>query len=226
MDDNQLLALIRASERRRSDIRRLGTFIVVMTATPCVILLAHKRFGAPLFLLLAGLVISLVAMTIALVQARPPAGSLEPKILAKRVDELQARFRRQFLAFPLVQLGMSFSVIHATSSILTSGIQGPFDVVTLLAWVALTGLQGLVLGSNGFARKFRLALDDELFKYHRSQAARTGFYACLASSLIVFAVGLANPVMAISLLPALVGLAIAIAAIHFIYLDWQAEIDG
>jgi hypothetical protein len=157
---------------------------------------------------------------------QPPAGSLEPRILAKRVDELQARVRREYLAFPFVQLVLSISVIHATSNILASGVQGPFDVMTLATWAVLTGVQGFALGSNRFARKLRLALDDELFKFHRAKAVRTGFFACLSGSLIVFAVGLANPVQAISLLPALLGLAIAIAAIHFIYLDWKAEIDG
>jgi hypothetical protein len=169
--------------------------------------------------------------------SRTPAAAYEPRIVAKRTDELQRSRARALWLFPVQILLFAPAIVKETQHILDHGADPllglPSGIATTGYLVMMTiGLLTMmvatlmVLIGAGYPKAIRPVMDDELSRAQRAKAIASGFVASFVGGLIALAAGLIQPRWAVLALPFVILGSLAVAAVHFAILDRQAEASG
>jgi hypothetical protein len=168
---------------------------------------------------------------------RTPAAAYEPRIVAKRTDELQRSRARVLWLFPVQILLFAPAIVKETQHLLDHGADRllglPRGIATtgylimmaigLLAMMVATLMN--LLG-KGYPSAIRTVMDDELSRAQRAKAIASGFIASCVGGLIALTAGLIQPRWAVLALPFVILGSLAVAAVHFAILDRQADASG
>jgi hypothetical protein len=179
----------------------------------------------------------LVALAALIWLLRTPAAAQEPRIVAKRTDELQRSRARALWLFPVQILLFAPAIVKETQHILDHGADRllglPRGIATtgylvMMAFGLLTMMVATLMSlmGAGFPKSIRPVLDDELSRAQRANANGSGYVASFLGGLIALAAGLIQPRWAVLVLPFVILGSLAVAAVHFAILDRQADASG
>jgi len=168
---------------------------------------------------------------------RTPAAAYEPRIVAKRTDEMQRSRARVLWLFPVQILLFAPAIVRETQHLLDHGADRllglPRGIATtgylvMMAIGLLTMMVAtlMVLIGAGYPKAIRPVFDDELSRAQRAKAIASGFVASFVGGLIALTAGLIQPRWAVLALPFVILGSLAVAAVHFAILDRQADASG
>lgn len=157
-----------------------------------------------------------------------PGQSPEALLAAEgsRKDRLQRDRTLKLVALAAVLPLILINTVQGASDFIAGG-RGVVDggrvlLPVLYGWV----IPMILMGWDVESRKNRKYLDDELTRSMRAQAVVWGFVVLMAGATAALLVGLMDPVVAVLILPFVIGLSGAAAGLRFAWLDWSAGRDG
>jgi hypothetical protein len=179
----------------------------------------------------------LVALAALIWLMRTPAAAYEPRIVAKRTDEMQRSRARVLWLFPVQILLFAPAIVTETQHILDRGAvrllglprgiaTTGYLVVMAIGLLTMMVATLMVLMGAGYPKAIRPVMDDELSRAQRAKAIASGFVASFVGGLIALAAGLNQPRWAVFALPFVILGSLAVAAVHFAILDRQADASG
>jgi hypothetical protein len=146
--------------------------------------------------------------------------------ITQRIDRLQRR-RLILLSISAVSL-LTWISVSLWSSVLPGG-QRTGDLVCMIAFLIWIGaLAGMLTGRAGPMRDqvIRAVLNDELTMAHRRTALMCGYWLTLAGLAVVYVWSHFSCVDARDVVPVLLGAAVAVPTLCFVFLERRSERDG
>jgi hypothetical protein len=140
--------------------------------------------------------------------------------------EKLARSRARVMAAQAV-LFLSWQFLFVSAG--ADGGARTVDHVRLSAWMVWSVVLLVLLATGGGwirGRKVRPLLDDELTRSHRARAYAFGFWAAMASAILLYAVDMADPVTSRAAIHVIVSAGIGVALLTFSILDRRSRAPG
>jgi len=234
--DDETIARLRDKERRA----KWGVYAVALApiAGSAVAVICGRGKMTPASWWAVGVAGSVLLAGLAwLLWQRPSAAAYGPRIVARRIDEIQSGRSRQLWVFPLEVLCLAPQIVVATQYLLNRG--GPkllglprgiattsYLLMIAIGLLTMVVVTLMMLMGVGYPRTIRPAMDDELSRAQRTKAIESGFLTSCVGGTAAFAAGLIEPRWAVLALPFVVTGSIAAAAVHFAMLDRRASLSG
>lgn len=140
-------------------------------------------------------------------------------------DDMQRRWSRSLLFFPVFALMLSWGVWHSAGK-LVDGAARAMDYLTLgmVLVLVLSYLQLFTTFHTGPG--FKAVHDGELARHLRSRAVLLGYGVFFCGGIAVFGLGVADPALAVRAIPLLLLWAVAVTVCSYAVMDQRAGRDG
>lgn len=151
---------------------------------------------------------------------RPAPEAISDRILKKRVDEFQGRYRLFLLGGVLI-VGNSLLNAPATADQLNPGIFPPRPITLILTLLAFASL--IAFGFGSLRRRFDIIRNDELARELRFRVSRLGYLLLVAGLCAAYLALLYRPDLLSSVLRGALFAGLAVPALVYVILEWRAS---
>lgn len=145
---------------------------------------------------------------------------------AKKRERMQAQRAAQLWTLPVFTVFMLGLALEPARDILAGDAVGRhaywLGMPVLYGWV----ITAITMGWDGYSRKNRRFLEDELTRVLRARALTNAFVVLMIGVTVALLLGLSRPLLGILALPFVLAIAGATAGIRFAWLDREAGKDG
>ena len=150
---------------------------------------------------------------------RPAPEAMSSRIMQKRVDEFQGRFRITLLIMTFITMQQLLQDPTLEQGAYSSR---PFRLVLML----LAAASLIAFGFGGLNRRFDLVRNDELARALRFQVSRIGYLVLMAGLCAAYLAFLYRPDLLSLVLRSGLFAGIAVPALFYIGLEWRAGRGG
>lgn len=221
LTDENLIAL---SKRFQRDQTRVLLALMMLVAIPVAWVFSRPSGPEPVavLFLVGAAIMSSVGAGLWIQRLRPPVEALSSRIFAQQSDALQGRRVWMLLAYPALAVLWTPGLVHWTTNIVgrRAGWVEPFG---LLAVVLMTAYYVVFLLGAGVGKQAHAAYSDELSEAHRAKAVQIAYWAALTGGLLLFLLGLYQPMWAVVGLPLVLVHSISFGMLRFAILDRRRD---